>query len=575
MMKLFNKRNLIQKLNQLIFSFLCLFLLVSSSSSQSNETKSNQQKSQNQQENQAKSEILKWQTISEQLTKDIINDTKSDYPERPLILAKLSGFWWKNDEDSAQKWLKTAVNEVTFDKLNETNTQKAERMRVAGELIKLVMPKDKFLAEKLISYVTKEASESGSNLQNADEFIKTALQIVDENPTSAKMLGTLSLKYGQSYQLFRLIRELNLKNEVLAENLFGEALLSAERNKNNDTTVGLISSLYNVVFRQYKGKSLSENSKKNYLNVLFNLVSADTDFSCSYLSTASSLISSYENYFPEKAIAIRQKTTSCQNLDKGIANSINSNLSNDQPETVDELISAAKETEDDFLKSSYYRQAIKKLFNSKDFEQIFSVLEDMDEEEKKVFGEDAWNSWWIETALKASALSIKNDNLSGAYRIINKTPKKLRPSIQSGLAKEFKDEDKALAIQMLDSARKDLDTFEINSKDKAAFLIYLVKQYAEIAPYETMNVFNEIITAVNKADAENPENARVKDFAPFSDSILIPILILEENEFSTMKLLSEIDSTNSRIRFRLGFLEQSLEKLNQAKMQLKKTLKAK
>lgn len=557
--------NLICKSKKGLIVVSSLLLLVSSSFSQRNEINSTQQKL-----DEAKQEVLKWKTISEKLTKDIIDDTKVDYAERPLILAKLAKLWQKNDEVSAKKWLKTAVNEVTFDSLTETDTKRTKRMEVAAKLIKLVMPKDKKLGNELIEYISTKSSQPSSNSQNADELVKTALQIVDKNPVSAKMLGTLSLKHGQSYSLFLLIRELNLKDARLAENLFSEALLSAKRNRETATTVGLISSLYNVVFRKYKGKSLSENARKNYLNVLFNLVSIETNLSCSFLPIASGLITSYENYFPEKVLAIRQRLNSCSTLDKSITSSVNTNLSNKHPKTVEEFIAAAKEAKDNFLKSTYYRQAIKKLYNSKNFERILSILEDINNEDKKAFGEDGWNSWWVESALKACVIHIKNDNLAGAYRIINKTPKEIRPNVQSGLAKEFQKIDRTFAIQMLDDARKSLDAFEIESKKRASLLLYLIKQYAEIAPYEIMDVFRDTIKAVNKTDTENPKNERINDYSPFRESILLPISIIENEELTTMEILSNIVSRNSRIRFRLGFLEQSLKKFDKAKDKAKK-----
>ncbi len=567
MVKLNIKKAAIRNLFQGIFASSCFFILVLSSFPQAKKKQSTKPDSQVEKANQNQIEIIKWENISEQITKNILNDTKSSsYSERPIILARLANLWWKNDNDAARQWLKTAVSEVTFDSLVETHTEKTKRQETARKLIKFIIPLDKHLAEKLIEYVTKESKEANSNQQNADELIKTALQVVDTNPILARKLGSLSLKNGRSYQIFRLIMELNLKDEKLSEALFNEALVTTETSPNLETNVGFVSALSSAAFREYKGKSLPETARKNFLTVLFNLtLTGDNSLetqkrNCNFLSAATRFISSYESYFPEKAIAIRQKFVLCEKTLGNFAGIIKSDLSETKLETAEEYIQAAKETKDNFLKGTYYSRAVQKLYQAKEYEKIISVLEDMTEEEKKAFGEDTWNSWRSESALRAAVEFVKTKDFSGAYRIINNTPKILRPSVQSGLAKEMEKEDKPFAITLLDDARKGLNSFDIEPKDKAGLFLFLTKQYTEIVPYEAADVFRETIKAVNNSDNANPENNPVKDYAPLKETILLPIFLLETEELATVETLSNIKSANSRIRFRLGFLEQSLKK---------------
>jgi hypothetical protein len=582
MIKLNIEKTEIRNLLQGVFISSCFFILVLSSFSQAKKNQPAKPSSQVEKADQTQIEIVKWRNVSEEITKDIVSDTKnSSYSERPIILARLVNLWWRNDNDTAREWLKTAVSEVTFDKLVETDAEKTKRFEVARKLIKFITPMDKQLTDKLNEYISKHSNSTDLNQQNADELIKNALEIVDTNPILARNLGSLSLKKAQSYQIFRLIRELNLKDEKLSISLFNEALVSAEKFPNLETSVGFVSSLSNVALRGYKNKSLPESARKNYLAVLFNLISTESILpssqkqSCMFVLVAANFINSYETYFPEKALSIRLKSTLCGQNQKDFASLVGSDLDETKPQTAEEYIQAAKETKDNFLKGTYYSRAVQKLYEAKEYEKIISVLDDMTEEEKKAFGEDTWNGWRSDSALRAAVEFVKTKNFSDAYRIINNTPKMLRPAVQSGLAKEMEKEDKPFAITLLNDARKGLNSYDIEPKKKASLLLFITKQYAEIVPYETADVFKEAVKAVNNSDDTNPENNPVKDYAPLKETILLPIFLLETEEPATLGTLSNIKSVNSRIRFRLGFLEQSLKKLDEANAKNEKKLEAK
>lgn len=544
---------------------------------QANNSASIQEKRQEDAVSKSRLEVLKWKRISEQITKDLLEDTnKNSHSERPVILARIASLWWEFDNEFARQLLKKAVSEVTFDSLIESDTEREKRLETATQLIKFIIPLDKILAEKLIKYTLEMKNSVNSNKQIADELIKAALQVVESNPTLAKDLGSHSLKNGQSYLIYRLIMELNFRDAKLGENLFNEALLMIEAFPDLSTSVGFASALSSAVFKTYKGKSLSKDSQKKFLQLLFNLVSVESkhpkaqSHTCNFVSIAASLIAQYEIHFPEKVNIISQKKEKCNSASNHSANLDQTNLSKTELNTVDDYLGEAKNTQNISLKKQYYYRAIEKLYKEKKYEKIISVLEDMNEKDKNAFGDDSWKSWRWEAALRASVEFIKIKNFSGVYRIINNTPQTLRPIVQSALAKEMAKEDEPFAVSLLNDAFKGLVSSEISPKDKAGLLIYLTKQYAEISPYEAINVFRETAKMVNLSDESNPENNPLNDYAPLKESIFLPVFLLETEEINTMQITSNIKQVTSRTRFRFGFLEQSLKKLNEAKLKIEK-----
>ncbi len=556
------------KLNSRFFTigfFLLIVFQTFSNSAFSQEVIETQDKSE---EMKALERVYKWRSISEKITRDIEEDTKRGYPARPLVLAKLALLWWEKDNYSSRRWLKEAVSESIYERMTETEDEKAGRFEVAAKLIKFVLPKDENLADDLVEYVSENSNFQRLNPVVADELVKAALMIADEKPESAKILGTTSLKFGQSYKLYLLIREINLKDEELADKLLSEALSSVYRNKDADTSIGLMSALSNLVLRTHQGKQVSERAQRQYLDGLYNLIHFEQNSykSCIFNDIAINLLAVYEDISPGKAAQIRRTAEKCENVqDPGLGLSISgSHLRKEVPETVDELIRAAKKTNSISLKGTYFQKALEKLYYSKKYEEVLSVLGDMNEKDKTAFGEDSWNSWWAEAAREACITHLQAEQISNAYRIIDKTPKELRPSVQSALANKFKESDKGFAIKMLNDARKGLEAFEIKPNHKAGLLIYLVRQYADLAPFETLGVLRDAVEAVNKSDDENEKDELLKDFAPTEDIIRLPVFLLEAEELNTLQTISNIKKPHSRIRFRLGLLEKALEKFNES-----------
>lgn len=518
-------------------------------------------------------EYDKWKNLSEEITNDTLADIKShSFTEQPIILAHLAELWWKVDNERAKKWLKKAVSEVTFEPITETELERQKRFEMAGKLTEFTVRLYKQLAKTLIEDIADQSKKIENNQTNADGLVKTALQIVKFNPVTAKELGSKSLSIGQSYLISRLIGELNVEDSYLADRLFSEAIANSKVNLNKETNVGLLSSLATLVLNNYKGKPLSERSKRRLLTGLFVVINANSSTpdslqkSCNYIFTASNLIKNYQVYFPEKAIVIRQKAESCKRFLGNSSDLVESNFKDEKPQTIDDYLKAAADTEDKLLKKNYFYRAIEMLYRAKEYERIISVLDNMNEESRAAFSETSWSSWRRTSASKAAVDFAEKDDFANVYRIINNTPKMVRPFVQMLVAQKFTSVNKSFAIALLNEARKEIhNSLEIEDKAKAGLYISLLRLYSEVAPYDALNVFREMVKAINKADENNPDNEQIKDYAPNKSVVSLPISLLKIEEFNSLKILSEIKSEKSRIRFRLGFLEQSLKELEKFK----------
>lgn len=139
---------------------ILIFLLISPCFSQDKKDKRAEQDAATADINNEKAEILRWQNLSDQITKDLLADTKNGaYSERPIILAKLAALWWKIDNQMARRWLKTAVSEASFDSLTETDIEKEKRLKTAEKLVKFIIPLDRQLAESLIENLSKKSNQ--------------------------------------------------------------------------------------------------------------------------------------------------------------------------------------------------------------------------------------------------------------------------------------------------------------------------------------------------------------------------------------------------------------------------------
>jgi hypothetical protein len=118
------------------------------------------------------------------------------------------------------------------------------------------------------------------------------------------------------------------------------------------------------------------------------------------------------------------------------------------------------------------------------------------------------------------------------YKLIAGTPADLRGLVQITLAKELS---------------KQGDYFS------------LVRQYEEIMPIDTINVFNEAVNAINRAERGQTAETFGFETSVLSNELLlrsyqVPVTLFERDEQSLRSAISSIGSPSKRAAVRLNLL---------------------
>jgi hypothetical protein len=144
--------------------------------------------------------------------------------------------------------------------------------------------------------------------------------------------------------------------------------------------------------------------------------------------------------------------------------------------------------------------------------------------------------------------------------IIAATPAALRGLVQITVAQELgKIGESSGAIELLNDARQRL------AQSSDAELIdghfSLVRLYENLMPNDTLNVFNEAVKALNraeKADLEGEQTPEAKTSVLSNDILLgpynVPVGLLERDEQSLRAAISSISSPSKRAAIRLNLL---------------------
>lgn len=516
-------------------------------------------------------ELIVWQQRVDGLTEGITNDSKSiDEGERAIYLALLAKLWWKTNPSEARKYAEKAAS-LTVEAVDSSNdTDLIQRLQYSQKVIQIIAGFDSSQSQLLTEKLTKILESKGnSGNANADSLVLIALQLVDRNPRLAFVLGARSLFYGNSIELHRLVRRLNSKDTGLAENLFQLSLAAAQRKYNYE----FISSFGNLIFQNGEGNGFSDAAKRSYLEMLAGyirnavLVESERSTRCEVVTLATPILAKFDEYLPSQSQTIRQEVQICIPFSHPFTQEIAKAETDDAtPQTADEFIQAARDTNDPGLKGHYLYKAISKLELLKQFDKIISLLDNMSKEEINAIGQTAWDSWRIEYAFRSALRSFENGDLPAVYHTIDRTPANARPYVRFRLVFKLSSvENRAFILENLEAIKKELASFQISEKDAATSYISLTRLYIKNEPLEAIATFQDAVKFINKTDSANPDFLPEKDYSPLDDYIPLPYELLTTDEFSIHSSLTNISSRRSRIRLKLGLLESSLGKLENLK----------
>ena len=202
----------------------------------------------------------------------------------------------------------------------------------------------------------------------------------------------------------------------------------------------------------------------------------------------------------------------------------------------------------------------------KKFEDIVSLLDDMTEDERNFIRNDIWEEFRADYASKLALVYFENKDLPAVYRVIDRTPKRIRPYTRFRIAYKISPvKDRGFYLENLEGIRKELDSIEVNAKDAASNYLTLAGLYLKIQPTESESIFRNAVKYINKTDDENPDFLPEKDWAPLQDYESLSSELLETDESSIQGSLKTISSRRSRIRLKLGLLESTLQRLEKVK----------
>lgn len=532
-------------------------------------------------------DFLKWQNRVNNLTSEIVGESfaVSD-SERSLYLALLAKAWWKVDESEAREYLKKAADKLLSSIQTDDKTDRAKKIKFIQKALQVIAGLDEKLSQSLIGKIEAASGDDDDSRKEdpemADLFAKLGLQVAQTNPQMALAAGMDSLNYGRSRDMPRLIFEIYAKDNKLGETLLRRALLMA-RGIYSDANSGFVANIGNYIFDSRQGRIISDPLRRSYLELYAELVAGAAEIEserqnrCMIAFFAPTILPRIDEYLPELSQTFRQRVQVCiPYLSAVVQETSKAKVSGDEPKTADEYVRAARATSDRALKAHYFFRALAKLEEAKKFDEIISLLDDMNEDEVKVFGGEAWDDRRSEYTYQSCRAYYKSKDMPAFYRVINRTPKRLRPYVRFRMREDISPvKDREFYLENAEEIGKDLKSLEIKPIYVASNYLVLTDMYIKVQPTEAEKIFRDAVKAINIVDGENPDYDPVKDYYSGMDVIPLAAELLEIDEISITNSLANISSRRSRVRLKLGLLEPSLKKYVDEKKKLADKAKAK
>ncbi|MBK7802097.1 MAG: hypothetical protein IPJ55_05360 [Chloracidobacterium sp.] len=527
----------------------------------------------------AQVQFLKWKTRVDGLSKEIVSESSAvSENERSLYFATLAKIWWKADESEARVYFKKAVDKLLSGLRSDDKADIAKKVKLAQRTVEILSKLDEKLTQELVVQIAKVV-DNDSNVQGGKEdpemaelYVALGLQIISIKPDIALACGIDSLKYEFAGALPQLIAELNILDPSKSGVLYSRAMVKARGNFSH-TAILFEANIAKYMFDVYGPKGFSESLKKDLLSRYADHVAAaaidesERPVRCWIANFAPSIVSRVDEYWPGLSITFRQNIQTCipyisetyQALARGETNV-------DQPNSVDELVRAAKVTNDKILKVRYWRDALSRLENEKKYSEIMSLLDGIDGDDLKAVAPVVWNDWRIGAAFEAVIVSVDAKDMATAYRIIDRTPKVIRSELRLRIARKLMPSGTdQFYVENLDELQKEIGSIEQADKDAARFYRILAELYFKVRPTESEAMFRNAVKFINKADGDNPDFENDKDWAPWMDYVPMSAELLDFDESSISSSLNNLSSRRSRVRLKLGLLESSLKKYVDAK----------
>ena len=275
----------------------------------------------------------------------------------------------------------------------------------------------------------------------------------------------------------------------------------------------------------------------------------------------------FDEYLPGLSQTVRQNVQICiAYLPAGSQQYTKDKISGEEPKTPEDFITAARAAKEPVTKVVYFMGAITKFAAAKKYDDIISLLDGMNADEMKIFGEERWEDLRGMYTFESCRAYFKSKDMAAFYRVIDRTPKRPRTYVRFRLREEISPvKDRELYLENAEAISKDLKSVEFKPIYAASNYLVLADMYLKVQPTEAERVFRDAVKAINVVDGENPDYEAIKDYYSGMDVIPLAAELLEIDGISITSSLQNISSRRSRVRLKLGLLESSLQKLAEVK----------
>ena len=521
--------------------------------------------------------LVRSQTITEDLVKDAAGFTPSG---RALLWARLGQAWWRDDPEKARAWIRKAIEIAEAVPNRENPAERNLRLATARLVLNIVAPLDQKLSKRLIAVLSDDAERVGEaeRRANADGLVEAAISIVDKDPQRAAELGAAALRIGHPTPIPWLILRLRSRDVKLGDALFAQTIEVARQTLDFE----LINSLSHSIFPESMQPGASKpalpaemRTELLKLDLAFlqaNPINAENrDSICmSVGSFIAPVLVQFESLLPQQAAIARQSVNQCQSKSPLAQQRIDEALNNQLLNTVEALLKAGDDTEDQKVRTVYQYRAAAMAKEKNDFERALKILDSMSTESRE-FMNGAWELIRIEYAILAALGFYKSGDVYGMRCIISAVPADLQPLVRIGFVWQLPEErnkETDPTLEFLTEARTGLYRSKFPDAEKWGYYFALLKLTAKYQPSEATVDLKEAVAALNRVEqskAKETDNDKPDSLDGVAFSSTLPVSLLAMNEYTVREAVSSITSPESRAQVRLELLKGCLEKMRSLK----------
>jgi tetratricopeptide (TPR) repeat protein len=509
------------------------------------------------------------------LTDDLLKDSSSlTTLDQALILGRLGDAWWKTDPARARRWMLKAVEAVEQIPSRENQPEHTKRISVALTLLKIISTRDEKLGNRLQALLTSDASSSeAEKTANADGLIDAALALVDADPRRAESMGSLSLRVGLPTLIHHLLVRLRIRDSVLADRLFKEALGVARKRMDEE----FLNSLRYAAFPELYGPGLDASSvppESLRLEVLRLLeddlqqqVAVTESSGAPNCGVAASMLGPLQPQFdrlePQRADLARQLIRRCQEkLSPTPGKSTSDSPDEGSLITIDDFLNAAERAGDGSKERAiYFGKAARLAAQQKNFERAISILERMNDSERQFIG--IWETWRRDWAASLAIEYLKRDDLPGMHGVIKAVPDNLRAFTQIYVVDKMPRGAAAdVGIELLGDARRGLSKSDKPDSEKLHWHMMLVRLYAKYdLTADALDSFKLAVAALNRSGGD--DNAKKETLDDFDTRLIqdsFPASLLDPIGFGIRDVVLSVSSVHRRTQTELGLIRVSIKR---------------